>query len=92
MFWEEMFSIGDPVDVIERLLRFLDEGLARKAAKQRAQELLANIPDLVPDPKEWIWQGSVMLGRDDRVTGIMLEAIRPRRRWRHRIQLSEISN
>jgi hypothetical protein len=92
MFWRAMVSMGDPVDVIERVLRFIDEGLTRKAAKQRAQEILADIPKLVSKPKEWTWYGSVTLGRDDCVTGIMLEAIKPRRRWRYRIELSGNSN
>jgi hypothetical protein len=92
MFWREMFSMGNPVDVIQRLLRFLDEDLTQKAAKQKATAIIADIPKLVSKPKEWFWQGSVMLGRDDCVTGIMLEAIKPRRRWRYKIDLSENSN
>ena len=92
MFWPETFSMGDPVDVIQRLLRFLDEDLTRKAAKQKAKAIVANIPKLVSKPNEWIWQGSVMLGQGDCITGIMLEATKPRRRWRYRIGLSENSN
>ena len=92
MFWEEMVSMGDPVNAIQRLLRFLDEDLTHKAAKQKATAIIADIPKLVSKPKEWIWRGSVTLGRDDCVTGIMLEAIKPRRRWRYRIDLSENSN
>jgi hypothetical protein len=92
MFWREMVSMGDPVDVIQNVLRFLDEDLSQKAAKQKATAIIADIPKLVSKPKEWIWRGSVTLGRDDCVTGIMLEAIKPRRRWRYRIALSENSN
>jgi hypothetical protein len=92
MFWNEQFSMGDPVLVVQRLLQFLDETLTRKVAHQRAQAIVASIPNFVADPKEWSWHGTVMLGRDEAITGIQLEAIKPKRRWRCRVPLPENSH
>jgi hypothetical protein len=74
MFWNEQFSLGDPAVVVRRLLQFLDENLTRKAAHQCAKAIVASIPNFVADPKEWSWHGTVMLGRDEAITGIVLES------------------
>ena len=88
MFFSDTYSY-DPVEVIEHLLRYLDNQLSAARAKQSAREILASIPKLVPLTKEWWWHGTILYDRNENSIAIMLEAAKPKRRWRHKIGLTK---
>jgi len=86
-FWSDTYSVGRPTEVVQHLLRYLQDDLTATEAEQRAREIVEAIPDLVPEPKEWFWHRRILWDRNEEARGIMLTASKSKHRWTSRIRL-----
>ena len=83
----QTYSNGCPVAVVEKLLRIWQEDLDKDAAEGLAREIIGTIPNFVDEPAEWIWSGRIEWNGSEEARAILLQAAKPRRKWRHRIRL-----
>jgi hypothetical protein len=93
MQWSSTVSSnGRPVTVLQEILRFLQEDLKPNEAELTAREIIETIPNFVADPTEWIWSARIEWDGFERARAIMLEAVKPRHKWSHRIRLPSARN